>query len=227
MSKLRKVAAGHLSKAWHEIPHVTLHDKADVTDLEAFRNQAKKKVEAAGGKLTITPLFMKIVAAALKAHPIVNASINMERQEIEYHNYINLGIAVDTPRGLVVPVVRDVDRKSITELAVELTALSARARDAKLTSEEMTGGTFTITNLGSIGVGFFTPIINAPESAILGMGRATHEPVWDEDRKLFAPRLLAPLSLSFDHRLIDGADAARVLRFIVEAVNNPMVLVLQ
>jgi pyruvate dehydrogenase E2 component (dihydrolipoamide acetyltransferase) len=225
MSKLRKVVAGRLSRAWQEIPHVTLHDRADVTELEAFRAQSKKKVEAAGGKLTITPLFMKIVAAALKAHPIVNASINMERHEIDHHKYINLGIAVDTPRGLVVPVVRDVDRKSIIELAVELTAISARARDAKLTPEEMTGGTFTITNLGSIG--YFTPIINPPESAILGVGRATHEPVWDDHRNQFAPRLLCPLSLSFDHRLIDGADAARFLRFIVEAVNNPMVLVLQ
>ena len=227
LSKLRKVAAGRLSKAWQEIPHVTLHDKADVTDLEAFRNQYKKKAEAAGGKLTITPLFMKIVAAALKAHPVVNASIDMQRQEVEYKKFIHLGIAVDTPRGLVVPVVRDVDRKSIVELAVELHAIGQKARDGKLTMEEMSGATFTITNLGSIGVGFFTPIINAPEVAILGMGRAVHEPVWDEDKRQFVPRLMAPLSLSFDHRLVDGADAARFLRFIVEAVNNPMMLVLQ
>jgi pyruvate dehydrogenase E2 component (dihydrolipoamide acetyltransferase) len=227
LSKLRKVAASRLSKAWQEIPHVTLHDKADVTDLENFRAQYKKKAEAAGGKLTITPLFMKIVAAALRAHPVVNASIDMERQEVQYKKFIHLGIAVDTPRGLVVPVVRDVDRKSIIELAVELHGLSGKARDGKLTPDEMSGATFTITNLGSIGVGFFTPIINPPEVAILGVGRAAHEPVWDEDRKQFTPRLLCPLSLSFDHRLVDGADAARFLRFIVEAVNNPMMLVLQ
>ncbi len=224
MSKLRKVAAAHLSRCWQEIPHVTLHDKADVTELETFRAQFKAKAEKAGGKLTITPIFVKIVVAALKAHPMVNASISMEKQQVEYKKYYNIGVAVDTPRGLVVPVIRDADKKSIVQMAVELNQIGQKAREGKLTPDDMSGATFTITNLGSIGVGFFTPIVNAPEVAILGMGRAVMEPVWDGSA--FKPRLMAPLSLSFDHRLVDGADGARFLRYIVDAVTNPLVLAL-
>lgn len=222
MSKVRKVTAAHMARCWNQVPHVTIFDKADVTDLEAVRQKFKTKAEAAGGKLTITAMFMKIVAAALKQFPSLNATIDMETAEIEYHNYYHLGCAADTPRGLVVPVLRDVDLKNIIEIAVELTEVSKKARDGKLMPDDMSGGTFTITNLGSIGTGFFTPIVNLPQVAILGMGRAVNEPVWDG--KQFAPRLMAPLSLSFDHRLVDGADGARCLRWIIDAVENPLLL---
>ncbi|MBI1368632.1 MAG: biotin/lipoyl-binding protein [Planctomycetes bacterium] len=225
MTKIRKVTAAHMAKCWNTVPHVTIFDKADVTDLEAERQQFKKKAEQAGGKLTITPMFMKIAAAALKVFPNLNASIDTEKSEIELHHYCNLGVAVDTPRGLVVPVIRDVDKKNIIELALEIGNLSIKARDGKLLPDDMSGGTFTITNLGSIGTGFFTPIVNHPEVAILGMGRAVMEPVWDG--KQFIPRLMAPLSLSFDHRLVDGADGARFLRWIVQAVENPLLISLE
>ena len=222
MSKVRKVTAAHMARCWNEVPHVTIFDKADVTDLEALRQKFKRKAEAAGGKLTITAMFMKITAAALKQFPTLNASLDMETAEIEYHNVYHLGCAADTPRGLVVPVLRDVDQKNIIELAVELTEISKKARDGKLLPDDMSGGTFTITNLGSIGTGFFTPIVNTPQVAILGMGRAVNEPVWDG--KQFVPRLMAPLSLSFDHPLVDGADGARCLRWIIDAVENPLLM---
>jgi pyruvate dehydrogenase E2 component (dihydrolipoamide acetyltransferase) len=172
-------------------------------------------------------MFMKIAAAALKQFPTLNATINMETSEIEYHNYYHLGCAADTPRGLVVPVLRDVDRKNIIELAVELTEVSKKARDGKLMPDDMSGGTFTITNLGSIGAGFFTPIVNVPQVAILGMGRAVNEPVWDEAEGMFVPRLMAPLSLSFDHRLVDGADGARALRWMIDAVETPLLIAME
>ncbi len=220
MSKIRKVTAAHMAKCWAEIPHVTLHDKADVSELEEFRTRYKKVVERAGGRLTITPIFMKLVVEALKSNPTLNASIDMEGAAVTLKNYYNLGVAVDTPKGLVVPVIRDVDQKSIVELAVELGEVGARARDGKLTPDDMSGGTFTITNLGSIGTGFFTPIVNHPEVAILGMGRANFEPVYENGT--FEPRQMAPLSISFDHRVVDGADGARFLRLVVEAAANPL-----
>ncbi|MBI1375604.1 MAG: biotin/lipoyl-binding protein [Phycisphaera sp.] len=224
MSKIRKVTARHMAKCWAEIPHVTLHHKADVTELEETRQQYKKFVEKKGGRLTITPIFVKLVASGLKVFRNLNASIDVEKGEVEYHNYVNIGVAVDTPKGLVVPVVRDADRKSIIEIAIELGEISEKARIGKLTLEDMSGGTFTITNLGSIGTGFFTPIVNSPEVAILGMGRGHREPVWSEERRDFVPRDMAPLSLSFDHRLVDGADGARFLQWIVEAVEKPLVI---
>lgn len=226
MSKVRKVTAAHMEKCWQS-PHVTIHDKADVTDLEVLRKKFKPRAQKAGGALTITPIFAKIIAAALKAHPNLNASLDMSTNEVEYHNYYNIGIAVDTPRGLVVPVLKDVDKKSIIDLAVELTEIGVKARDGKLTLDDMRGATFTITNLGSIGVGFFTPIVNNPEVAIMGMGRALMEPVWNPAENGFEPRLMAPLSLSFDHRIVDGADGARFLRWIVEAINSPLLLSLE
>jgi len=225
MSKVRRVTMAHMAKCWAQIPHVTLHDKADVTGVEELRQRFKKRAEAAGGRLTITPIFLKIVAAALKAHPTVNASVDAEAEEIIYHNYVNVGVAVDTPRGLVVPVVRDVDKKSIIDLAVELNQIGEKARAGRLLPDDLSGGTFTLTNLGSIGIGFFTPIVNLPEVAILGMGRGQMEPVWNGSA--FEPRMMAPLSLSFDHRLVDGADGARFLRWIVEAVKNPLLLSLE
>jgi pyruvate dehydrogenase E2 component (dihydrolipoamide acetyltransferase) len=204
---------------------VTLHDKADITSVESLRQKYKHKAEAAGGKLTVTAILMKIVASALKVHPKLNASLDTGKQEVIFKQYYHIGVAADTDRGLVVPVIRDVDKKNIIELAVELTEMAEKARARKLSLEEMQGATFTITNLGGIGVGFFTPIINHPEVAILGVGRAVMELRQVEGE--FKPRLMLPLSLSFDHRLVDGADGARFLQWIIEAIEEPMLLAME
>jgi pyruvate dehydrogenase E2 component (dihydrolipoamide acetyltransferase) len=222
---VRRRTAQHLALAWNAIPHVTQFDKADVSELEGLRKRFSPKAEKAGGKLTMTAIALKVVASALKAFPQFNASIDMVSEEIIYKRYINVGVAVDTDRGLLVPVIREVEKKNIIELAVELSAISAKARDKKLTAEEMEGGSFTITNLGGIGGTGFTPIINHPEVAILGISRAQMEPVWVSDR--FEPRSMLPLSLSYDHRIIDGADAARFLRWIVDALEQPFLLSVQ
>jgi pyruvate dehydrogenase E2 component (dihydrolipoamide acetyltransferase) len=175
--------------------------------------------------MTITAIALKVVASALKIYPQFNASIDMEREEIVYKQYINIGVATDTERGLLVPVLRDVDKKNIVELAGELAQLSKRAREKKLKPEEMEGGTFTITNLGGIGGTGFSPIVNHPEVAILGLSRSRMEPEWINGK--FEPRLVLPLSLSYDHRLIDGADAARFVRWIAEAFEQPFLLSVQ
>jgi pyruvate dehydrogenase E2 component (dihydrolipoamide acetyltransferase) len=226
MSNVRKKTAQHMATGW-VAPHVTLHDKADVTDIEALRKRFQKRAEAAGGKLTITAILLKIVAAALKKHPQINCSIDMAKQEIVYKRFIHVGVAADTKRGLVVPVIRDVDQKNIIELSVELTEMAEKARSGKLSLDDMSGGTFTLTNLGGIGIGHFTPIINSPEVAILGVGRAHREPVWDDQAQSFEPRLMMPLSLSFDHRIVDGADGARFLRWMVEAIEQPLLIALE
>jgi pyruvate dehydrogenase E2 component (dihydrolipoamide acetyltransferase) len=222
---VRRKTAEHLWQAWTTIPHVTQHDKADITELEQLRARFAPKAEEAGGKMTVTAIALKVVASALKVFPQFNASIDLGKDEIIYKQYINVGVAVDTDRGLLVPVIRDVDKKNIVELAAELTQLSRKARDKKLTSEEMSGGTFTITNLGGIGGTGFSPIVNHPEVAILGMSRSSMEPVWLNGK--FEPRLVLPVSLSYDHRLIDGADAARFLRWIAEAFEQPFLLSVQ
>ena len=222
MSNIRRKTAEHLGHAWNAIPHVTQHDKADITALEALRKQYGPQAEKAGGKLTMTAIALKIVAGALKRFPQFNASIDQARSEIVYKKSIHVGVAVDTERGLLVPVVRDVDRKGIFELATELAKASEKARAGKLSLDEMQGGGFTITNLGGIGGTSFTPIVNWPEVAILGISRGTHEPVWNGSS--FDPRLMLPLSLSYDHRVIDGADAARFLRWVCEAFEQPFVL---
>lgn len=224
MSKLRRVAAQRLSEAW-EAPHVTLNSEVDVTELEEVRQNFKKRAEAAGGKLTITAMFIKIVSAALKVYPRMNASLHMDKGEIELKKFYNVGVAVDTPRGLVVPVLKNVDKKNIMQIGVELTEMSVKARDGKLTPDDMSGGTFTVTNLGGLGIGHFTPIINPPQVAILGMGKSQMAPVWNGTA--FEPKLMMPLSLSFDHRIIDGADGARFLNWLVEAVENPLLLSLE
>jgi pyruvate dehydrogenase E2 component (dihydrolipoamide acetyltransferase) len=175
--------------------------------------------------MTVTAIALKIVASALKIFPQFNASIDMERGEIIYKQYVNLGVAVDTERGLLVPVLRDVDKKNIVELAAEMSQLSQKARERKLTPEEMEGGTFTITNLGGIGGTGFSPIVNHPEVAILGLSRSRMEPEWINGA--FQPRLILPLSLSYDHRLVDGADAARFLRWVAEAFEQPFLLSVQ
>ena len=225
MRGVRRKTAEHMWEAWSAIPHVTQQDKADITELEQLRQRFGPKAAEAGGKMTVTAIALKVCASALKIFPQFNASIDMEKEEIVYKQYINIGVAVDTDRGLLVPVIRDVDKKNIVELAAELTQLSKKARDKKLAPNDMEGGTFTITNLGGIGGTGFSPIVNYPEVAILGLSRSSMEPVWINNK--FEPRQVLPLSLSYDHRLIDGADAARFLRWIAEAFEQPFLLSVQ
>ncbi len=219
MSNVRRKTAEHLTYAWTTIPHVTQHDRADITDTEELRKQLNDRAQARAGKITLTAIALKIVAAALKEFPQFATSVDMARQEIIYKKYVHIGVAVDTPRGLLVPVVRNADRKNVFEVAVELAELAEKARQRKLSREEMSGGVFSITNLGGIGGTLFTPIVNAPEVAILGMSRADWEPVHIAGQ--FIPRLVLPLSLSYDHRVIDGADAARFLRWVAQAFEKP------
>ena len=225
MSNIRRKTAEHLSYAWATVPHVTQFDKADITDLENLRKQFGKKVEAAGGKLTVTGILVKVLASAMKVFPQFNSSVDMEKSEIVYKKYVNIGIAVDTDRGLLVPVIRDADKKNITQISVDLAEISKKARDKKLSLEDMQGGSFTISNLGGIGGTYFTPIVNSPEVAILGVSRSSYEPVYIDGE--FKPRLMMPLSLSYDHRIIDGADAIRFLRWVVNALENPFLLSLE
>jgi len=225
MRGVRRKTAEHLRQAWNTIPHVTQQDKADITELEQLRAKFGPKAQQAGGKMTVTAIALKVCASALKIFPQFNASIDMTSEEIVYKQYINIGVAVDTERGLLVPVIRDVDKKNIVELAVELSEISKKTKDKKLTPADMEGGTFTITNLGGIGGTGFTPIVNHPEVAILGLSRSSTEPVWIDGK--FEPRLVLPLSLSYDHRLIDGADAARFLRWVAEAFEQPFLLSVQ
>ncbi|MFZ0862584.1 MAG: dihydrolipoyllysine-residue acetyltransferase [Candidatus Sulfotelmatobacter sp.] len=225
MRGIRRKTAEHLAESWNTIPHVTQHDRADITELEQLRARFAPKAEEAGGKMTVTAIALKVCAAALKVFPQFNASIDIEKEEIVYKQYISIGVAADTDRGLLVPVIREVDKKNIVELAVELSQLSKKARDKKLTPADMEGGTFTITNLGGIGGVGFTPIVNYPEVSILGISRSRMEPEWINGK--FEPRLILPLSLSYDHRLIDGADAARFLRWIAEAFEQPFLLSVQ
>jgi pyruvate dehydrogenase E2 component (dihydrolipoamide acetyltransferase) len=224
MTGIRRKTAEHMAQAW-AIPHVTNNDRADITELDQLRKTFSKRAEAAGGKLTMTAIALKIVASAIRQFPQFAASIDLAKEEIVYKSYVHVGVAVDTERGLLVPVIRDVDRKNIIELSVELQQIAQRARERKLKPEEMEGGVFTITNLGGIGGTSFTPIINSPEVAILGMMRSSMEPVYLDGK--FEPRLMLPLSLSYDHRLVDGADAARFLRWVCEAFEQPFLLSLQ
>ncbi len=225
LNNIRIATSEQMSLCWNTIPHVTLHDKADITDLEKLRKEARSKAEAAGAKLTMTSFLVKILASALKANPKFNASLDLTTNELVLKKFFNVGVAVDTERGLVVPVLRDVDRRNVIQVAVELQRLADRAKARKLSPDDMTGGCITVTNLGSIGCGFFTPIVNLPEIAILGVGRAVSEPVLVDG--FFQPRLMLPLSLSFDHRIIDGADGARFLQWIIQAIQNPVLLTLE
>jgi pyruvate dehydrogenase E2 component (dihydrolipoamide acetyltransferase) len=222
MTGIRRATARHLSHAWQTVPHVTQHDKADVSSLSELQKKLGKKVEQAGGKLTMTAIALKVVASALKVYPQFAASVDLAHEEIIYKKYCHIGVAVDTDRGLLVPVIRDADHKNILELSVELGQKAEKARAGKLTLEEMQGGVFSITNLGGIGGMHFSPIVNSPEVAILGLSRSRMEPVWVDGK--FEPRNMLPLSLSYDHRLIDGADAARFLRWVVEAFEQPFLL---
>lgn len=221
MSKIRKVTADHLSYAWSTIPHVTQFDKADITQLEKARKEFNKQITESGAKLTVTVILLKIISTALEKFPQFNSSIDMETKEIIYRNYFNVGIAVDTEHGLIVPVVKDVDKKNLTELSNEINELATKARDKKVSLEDLQGGCITITNLGGIGGTAFTPVVNSPEVAILGVSRGSYEPVYN-GYGVFEPRLMLPLSLSYDHRIIDGADAVRFLNWVVEALEQPL-----
>ena len=207
LSRIKKLSGKHLTACWLNIPHVTQFDEADITELEDFRASLKVRAEKAGVKMTPLPFVMKAVVQALKEFPHFNASMDADGNAIVLKKYFNLGVAVDTPNGLVVPVVRDVDQKGLFELARELAEISQRARDGKLSPTDMSGGTFSISSLGGIGGTQFTPIVNAPEVAILGLSKAKMMPVWDGAQ--FAPRLIMPFSVSYDHRVIDGAQGVR------------------
>ena len=225
MSKVRALTAQQMAYAWNSVAHVTQHDDADITVLEAARKKHAPGVEAAGGKLTMTSILVKVCAAALKRFPDFNASIDVGKSEIVHKKYYNIGIAVDTERGLLVPVLRNVDRKNLVALSIEVTHLAEKARTKRIMPDDMEGGNFTISNLGGIGGTSFTPIVNAPEVAILGVSRSTMKPVYANGS--FEPRLMLPLSLSYDHRLIDGAAAARFLRWVCEALEDPILLALE
>ncbi len=226
MSAIRKATMAHMTHCWTTIPHVTQHDMADITKLEELRKRFAPKAEAVGAKLTVTAVLVKVVAAALKVFPNFNCSIEPEKAEILYKDFYNIGIAVDTEKGLMVPVISDADQKNMVDIAQDLGEIAQKARAGQISLADMQGGTFTITNLGGIGGSFFTPIINSPEVAILGVGRAIMDPCIGQN-EMCAPRLRMPLSLSYDHRIIDGADGARFLRWIVEAIEEPMLISLE
>ena len=224
LSNIRRVTAEHLSYAWDTIPHVTQFDKADVGALEDLRKRFKDQIAKAGGNLTVTAMLVRILATAVRKFPQFNASIDPDRGELILKKYVNVGVAVDTDRGLLVPVIRNVDQKNIAVISIEINQLAAKARDRKLSIEEMSGGGISISNLGGIGGTYFTPIVNWPEVAILGVSRTITEPVWNATAGAFKPRQMLPLSLSYDHRVIDGADAMRFLRWVAEAVEQPFLL---
>lgn len=224
MSGVRKATVRSMAQAWSTIPMVTQFDKADVTEMESLRKKYGARAEKRGGKLTMTAILLKVAAAALKAFPKFNASVDTQTNEVVFKDYVHVAVAVDTPTGLLVPVIRDVDKKGVIQLGIELGEIAAKARDRKLTPEEMQGASFTISNLGGIGGTGFTPIVNWPEVAILGVSRSEMQPVWNPEQGAFEPRNVMPFSLTYDHRLIDGADAARFCRFIAEMLEDPFLL---
>jgi len=220
LSRIQRISGANLYRNAITIPHVTQFDDADITDLEAFRNNLNLKQQNTVDtpKLTLLPFIMKAVVAVLKRYPEFNSSLDNHGENLILKNYFNIGIAVDTNQGLVVPVIKSVDRKGIQELASELTIISEKARSRKLTPDDMQGGCFSISNLGGVGGSYFTPIINAPEVAILGVSRAVMKPIWQDNA--FIPRLMLPLSLSYDHRVIDGASGARFITYLVELLQD-------
>ncbi|WP_323774370.1 dihydrolipoyllysine-residue acetyltransferase [Alcanivorax sp.] len=218
LNKLRKVSAQNLTRSWLTIPHVTQHDNADITELEAFRKSQNKRLEREGVKLTMLAFLVTACARALKAYPRFNSSLENSGEALIEKGYINIGIAVDTPNGLVVPVIKDADKKGLKEIALEMGELAEKARNRKLTPADMKGGTFSISSLGGIGGTAFTPIVNWPEVAILGVSRSDMQPVWDGNQ--FQPRLMLPMSLSYDHRVIDGAAAARFTTYLSQLLTD-------
>ncbi|MFP4441932.1 MAG: 2-oxo acid dehydrogenase subunit E2 [Spirochaetia bacterium] len=225
MGRVKEITAENTTASWQNIPQVTHFDEADVTDLETFRKKYGDLVKKAGGKLTVTAIIVKIMAEALKMFPSFNASLDIAKKEIIYKDYINIGVAVDTSRGLLVPVIRDADTKSLTRLAVELTELAEKARNKKISPDEMKGGNFTVSNLGGIGGTGFTPVIFPPQSAILAVSRAKTAPVFMDGE--FVPRMILPLGVTYDHRIIDGAEGAAFLRWTCAALENPLAMYLE
>jgi pyruvate dehydrogenase E2 component (dihydrolipoamide acetyltransferase) len=220
MESIRQRIAKNMTASWQTIPHVFHFDKADVTELEAFRKKYEKEAEKQGVKLTVTAILLKILAKALEIFPRFNASLDMKNGEIVYKKYYHIGVAVDTNRGLLVPVIRDVDKKSILTLSKELGEMAEKARNKKIKPEELQGGNMALSNLGGIGGTNFTPIVYRPNVAILGVSRTATEAVYFDGE--FKSRMILPLSLSYDHRLIDGAEAARFMRWLCEALENPL-----
>lgn len=218
MSRLRRLSGPHLHRAWLNVPHVTHTDEADITALEAYRKELDAQAKEKGYRVTLLAFLLKTSVPVLKEFPEFNASLAPERDALIYKRYFNIGVAVDTPDGLVVPVIKDVDRKGILELSQDLAAASARMREGKISPADISGGTFSISSLGGIGGTAFTPIVNAPEVAILGVPRAAIKPVWDGSA--FQPRLVLPLCVSYDHRVIDGALAARFTRRLAEILGD-------
>jgi pyruvate dehydrogenase E2 component (dihydrolipoamide acetyltransferase) len=218
LSKIKKISGANLHRNWVAAPHITQFDEADITDLEAFRKSMLDEAAKQGVKLTLLPFLMKALVAGMKAFPEFNASLAADGESLVLKKYFHFGFAADTPDGLVVPVIRDVDQKGLLDIARELAALSAKAREKKITPGEMQGGCFTISSLGGIGGTYFTPIINLPEVAILGVSRSSMKPVWNG--KEFVPRLMLPLSLSYDHRVIDGALGARFTAFMCNVLGD-------
>jgi pyruvate dehydrogenase E2 component (dihydrolipoamide acetyltransferase) len=224
LSRVRAVTADAMSYAWSTIPMVTQYDQAQVSEIEAFRQEYNRRANPEN-RLTMTAILVKVCAAALKAFPNFNSSLDLANQELVLKQYVHIGVAVDTSVGLLVPVIRDADQKGIETLALELNEIAEKTRERKIGPDAMEGGTFTISNLGGIGGSAFTPIVYAPQVAILGVSRAALEPEWDGEE--FVPKLVMPLSLSYDHRVIDGADGARFLRWVCEALENPLQLVMK
>jgi pyruvate dehydrogenase E2 component (dihydrolipoamide acetyltransferase) len=224
LSRIKKLSGPHLHRSWLNVPHVTHSDECDITETDAFRKQLDTDAKPQGYRVTLLAFLMKAAVSALKAFPEVNSSLSPDKGSLILKKYYNIGIAVDTPGGLVVPVVTGVDRKGITEISKDLGGLSGKARDGKLSAAEMSGATFTISSLGGIGGTSFTPIVNAPEVAILGVVRSKMAPVWDGSE--FVPRLMLPVSLSYDHRVIDGALAARFTRHLCSTLEDVRKLVL-
>jgi pyruvate dehydrogenase E2 component (dihydrolipoamide acetyltransferase) len=225
MSKIRRKTADNMARAWIEIPTVTHYDEADITNLEDLRKRYAARAKEAGGHLTWTAILLHVLAGALRRFPLFNASVDMAGNRIIYKQYVHIGVAVDTERGLLVPVIHDADRKNIIELAKALAEVSEAARNRNIKPELMQGATFTITNLGGLGGVAFSPIINPPQVAILGVSRSSTRPMWRDGR--VEPRQILPLSLSYDHRIIDGADAARFMRWVCEALEEPFLLDLE
>jgi pyruvate dehydrogenase E2 component (dihydrolipoamide acetyltransferase) len=224
LSRIRKISGANLHRNWVTIPHVTQNDEADITELEAFRKQMSDEVQKQGIRVTLLAFLIKAAIAALKQYPQFNASLSADGESLVLKQYFHIGVAVDTPNGLVVPVIRDCDKKGVLQLAKELGEVSARVREGKLSPTDMQGGCFSISSLGGIGGLNFTPIINAPEVAILGVSRSVMKPIWRDGQ--FVPRLMLPLSLSYDHRVVDGAEGARFITYLNGVLSDIRRLVL-
>ncbi len=224
MSGIRKATVRSMSTAWSVVPMVTHFDKADITQFNAMRKKYQERAQEAGVKLTPTALLLKMVAGAVKKYPKFNASLDTENNEVVYKHYVNIGVAVDTEQGLLVPVIRDVDKKGIIQLALDLDEMAEKARARKLGPDDMKGGNLSISNLGGIGGTNFTPIVNPPDVAIIGVSRGSVEPVWNKEKEIFEPKMMMPLSVTYDHRLIDGADAARFMRLLCDIIEDPFLM---